>query len=341
MSMKRILVVLAIFASVVGGLAAQASKKPIVFVWYPNESGEDMRGAREEIGNLITKATGRKVEHKITTDYAIAIETIANGNAQLAWMGAQGYIEANNKSKNVQPMLINSGVSGTISDAVYYSWLAVRKGEETEYKDGSGYAIDKIQGKRFSFVSNSSTSGFKVPSSGIISYFSKKPEWAKLKAEELLEGGDKNFFKEVLFGGSHQGAAVNLITGKADIAAFCDTCVQNYFDLASGTANRPGAVYKVKADAAEPFNTLGGKEVFIIKSVPVLNGPFAYNTKTLTKKEIEDLQKAFTAPEVKDNPKIFVPKGSDFKGLFKKESDKMQFVVVNDAFYNPIRELSK
>ena len=58
-------------------------------VWYPNESGEDMKSSRDEIGRLISEATGKKVEHQLTTDYAIAIETLVNNNADLAFMGAQ------------------------------------------------------------------------------------------------------------------------------------------------------------------------------------------------------------------------------------------------------------
>ena len=110
------------------------SNDKLTMVWYPNESGNDLKGARDEIGKVIEDVTGKKVEHKLTTDYAIAIETIANGNAQLAFMGAQGYIEAKNKNDNIEPLVVPSGESGTIDDAVYYSWLAVKKADAENYK---------------------------------------------------------------------------------------------------------------------------------------------------------------------------------------------------------------
>ncbi|MCZ8515202.1 PhnD/SsuA/transferrin family substrate-binding protein [Paenibacillus filicis] len=321
--------------------AKAKTKDTITMVWYPNESAADLKDARDEIGKVVEKATGKKVEHKTTTDYIIAIEAIANGNGDLAFMGAQGYIEANTKNKKVQPLVVNSGESGTLDDAIYYSWLNVRKGEEDAYKSGNGFAIDNIVGKKFSFVSNSSTSGFKVPSTGIVSYFSKKDKYKSLTAEDLLQGGKDKFFSEVLFGGSHQGSAVNLLTGKADVAAFCDTCVSNYVELSSGTANKPGAVYKVKQGAAEPFNTLIGKEFSLISVTPVLNGPFAVNTGTLGAEDIKKLKDAFTSADVKNNEKIFLPKGSKATGLFKQNTGKEQFVTVEDAWFNPIRELSK
>lgn len=100
---------------------------PLTIVWYPNESGSELAGAREALGEVIKEATGLEVQHRTTTDYNIAIETIANGNADLAFMGAIGYIEANNRNNAVQPLVIPSGQSGTADDAVYYGWLGVKK----------------------------------------------------------------------------------------------------------------------------------------------------------------------------------------------------------------------
>jgi phosphonate transport system substrate-binding protein len=310
----------------------------IKIVWYPNESGEDLKAARDEIGKIIEKATGKKVEHQLTTDYAIAIESIANGNAHLAFPGAQGYIEAHTKNKNVLPLFVNSGASGTLDDAVYHSWLNVRKGDEGQYKSGNGFSLDNIVGKKFSFVSTSSTSGFKVPSNGIVTYFSKKDQWKKLKPEDLLEGGSGKFFSEVQFGGSHQGSAVNLLTNKVDIAAFSDINLANYVELANGKANTPGAVYRVRQDSAEPFKNLAGKEFVVISVTPVLNAPFIANTDVLSQKSIDAIVAAFTSDEVTKNPLIFIPKDSKNKGLFKAPE---RFLKVDDAWFNPIRDLSK
>lgn len=135
----------------------------ITLVWYPNESAEDYDVAREEYARLFKQATGKEVEQRLTTDYAIAIESLASGTAQICFMGAQGYIEAKEANDAVEPLFVNSGASGTLDDALYYSFLAVNKGDEGEYADGDGYSIDNIAGKRISFVSNSSTSGLRCP----------------------------------------------------------------------------------------------------------------------------------------------------------------------------------
>ncbi|MEE0023423.1 hypothetical protein [Ruminococcus sp.] len=36
------------------------SSDTITLVWYPNESAEDYQAARDEVGKLIEKATGKK-----------------------------------------------------------------------------------------------------------------------------------------------------------------------------------------------------------------------------------------------------------------------------------------
>lgn len=339
---------LVVFTGCSDGASSESSEKntdggsdTIKIAWLPNESGADLVEARDEIGKIIEEKTGKKVEHQTTTDYIVAIEAIANGNADVAFLGAQGYIEAHNKNDKVLPLAVPSGESGTLEDAVYYSWLAVAKDNEAEYKKGDKFLIDNIQGKRFSFVSNSSTSGFKVPSTGIVDYFSKKSEFKSLTAEDLLEGGEDKFFSEVLFGGSHQGSAVNLLSGKADVAAFCDTCVNNYVEIADGEKNTVGAVYKVKEDAAEPFNTVIGKEFSLISVTPVLNAPFVMNTETLSEDLQEMLLELMTSDEVANNEKIFVPTDSEFSGLFSKKSGKERLVEVEDKWFDPIRELSK
>ncbi len=302
-------------------------------VWYPNESGNDLKSARDAIGDAVGEATGKEVKHHLTTDYAIAIETIVNNNAELAFMGAQGYIEAKEGNDAIEPLAVPTGPSGTLDDAKYHSWIAVEKENADEYKNGDNYTIDPIEGKSFSFVSNSSTSGFVVPSSSILNHFSDKG----LSEEDLMEGGP--FFEQVQFGGSHQGSAVNLLKGTVEAAAFCDTCVDNYVEVAEGEANMPGSVYRVKDGAAEPFHTVPGEEFVLVSVTPVLNAPFVANTEVLSEEDFNKIRDVFTSEEIADNEEIFVPEDSEASGLFKKTEGE-RFVEVEDSWFDPIRELS-
>ncbi|MBD1222467.1 PhnD/SsuA/transferrin family substrate-binding protein [Virgibacillus halodenitrificans] len=335
-----VLLVLAVFAV---GCSEKNAKEGnaevddvINVVWYPNESGEDLKSSRDEIGKIISEATGKEVEHHLTTDYAIAIETLVNNNADMAFMGAQGYIEAKENNDAIQPLIVPTGPSGTLDDAVYHSWLAVNVDDQESYKKDGEFALDTIAEKRFSFVSNSSTSGFKVPSADILSHFTEQDAYAELTEEDLMEGGP--LFSQVLFGNSHQGSAVNLLDGNADVAAFCDTCVENYVQLAEGEENEVGSVYKVKDDAEQPFNKVAGKEFTLMNVTPVLNAPFAANMDMLGEEDYKKLQKVLTSDEVANNEKIFVPEGSDQSALFFK-TDKERFAPAKDEWFNPIREI--
>ena len=312
----------------------------ITLVWYPNESAEDYDVAREEYARLFKQATGKEVEQRLTTDYAIAIESLASGTAQICFMGAQGYIEAKEANDAVEPLFVNSGASGTLDDALYYSFLAVNKGDEGEYADGDGYSIDNIAGKRISFVSNSSTSGFAVPTSSIISHFSQIEGWEDLTEDDLIEGGSDMLFSQVLFGGSHQGSAFNLLAGNADVAAFCDTEIAPYAACTEGEENAEGSVYTINDDANAPFDTVTGAQFVIIESTPVLNGPFAYNSDALDPADVEAIQELFTSDEVANNELIFVPEDSDGVGMFEK-TDSERFVLVEDSWFDPIRNLGE
>ena len=310
----------------------------ITMAWLPNSAVDECKETRLAIDTVIEKATGKKVEDNLTTDYTIAVKDLASGKAQLALLGGQSYVEAHGKNNKVVPLVVNSGASGTLVDALYYSRMLVKQGNEDQYKSGSGFALDNIAGKRMSFVSTSSTSGFIVPSAEIISYFSKQDKWKSLKSDDLLQGDSGKFFSQVIFGGSHQLSLVNLLTDKADIAAVNNVDVASDVELSLGKDNYPGAVYTVKKDAEDPFTKLAGAQYVVIKSIPVMNGPIAVNTAALSQKTIAAITKAFTSDSTTKNLSIFIPKDSKTKGLFFAPQ---HFLTIDDAWYQPIRDLSK
>lgn len=311
---------------------SKQSSNPITMVWLPDNSSADLTSSREAIGNVIKQATGRDVELMTTTDYNVAIEAISSGSAQMALLGAEGYVQANAKNGAVQAAFTNSDENGTLDGACYYSRICVPADQAANYQSGDGYSLDNLKGKKFSFVSATSTSGFKIPSSSIM----KKCGVAS--SDDLLQDG--TFFSKTMFGDSHQGSAVNLLSGQADAAAFDDVDTDMYFDLVSGSANTPGAVYKVKDDASAPFDSVRGKEFAIIGVTPVLNAPVCYNTDKLSSDEQQKITDAFCSEETANNKEIFAdPNDENAKAIFEKDSDKTCFVKCDDAWYNPIREL--
>jgi phosphonate transport system substrate-binding protein len=313
--------------------AVPEDNTPLVFVFYPDASSADMTASREAFAEAIKAACGRDVDLMLTTDYNVAIESIANGSASIAQMGAEGYIQANKKNSAVQAAWTNSDDNGSLELACYYSRICVRPEDLAEYRSGSGFTLEPIKGKSFSFVSASSTSGFKVPSSVVVGEFGLDSN------EVLLESGQ--FFSEVLFGNSHQGSVVNLVGGSAQAAAFDDIDVDMYLELVSGEANMPGAVYKVRDDAEDPFTDVRGKEFVIISSTPVLNAPYVFNNEEVDEKTRTAIVNYMCSSAVANDKRVFKdPDDETAMAIHTKKTEKTCFIPVTDSWYDPIRKLS-
>lgn len=337
---KQILSLLAACAALLFSACGPKADKPLTIVWLPNESGEDKSDTRAEIERIVAEATGREVVSMLSTDYTIAIEALVNNRADMAYLGAQGYVEANRRNNKILPLVTYTGPSGTLEDAVYYAWLAVRSAEAPQFQANGAYSLDTIAGKRFSFVSSSSTSGFVIPSAVVVNHFRNQSAWANLQAEDLIEGGAGKLFSEVLFGGSHVGTALNLLSNRADVVALASSQLLSQLDLVSGDTNRAGAAYTVRADAKDPLDRFVGAGLTLISSTPVLNEPFVANHNTLSATEVAAIQAALISGETANNTKIFVPRGSSTRSLLTKSGDE-RFLAVDDAWFQPIRDLSK
>ena len=90
--MKRLLILAVVLAALAAGGVSlwangAAEKKPIVWVWLPNDSPPESGQFRAAMDKIVSDATGRPVQDKLTTDYAIAIAALDSGDAQLAWFG--------------------------------------------------------------------------------------------------------------------------------------------------------------------------------------------------------------------------------------------------------------
>lgn len=127
------------------GCSSQSNQKessdPITMVWLPDNSSADLTQSREAIGDVIKEATGRDVELMTTTDYNVAIEAISSGSAQMALLGAEGYVQANSKNDAVQAAFTNSDENGALDGACYYSRICVPADQAANYKDGDGYSL--------------------------------------------------------------------------------------------------------------------------------------------------------------------------------------------------------
>ena len=322
-----------------GSASDGASIDKITMVWLPNESAAEFDAGREEFGRVLSEYAGVEVELMTTTDYNVAIEAIASGTAQMANLGAEGYIQAQGRNDAVHALFTTSDTEGTLDGAKYYSRICVPADQMSEYEDASsatGYSLANIKGKRMSFVSQTSTSGFVVPCNAIMDQFPDEVS----STDELAQPG---FFSQVLFGNSHPGSAVNLLQGDADVAAFDDIDVDMYLHVPEGerdAVNQPGAIYGVAEGAAQPFDRVQGASFGIISSTPVLNGPIVYNADVLPEDIKDKILEGMTSSEVASNEQLFAPEDAEGTGAIWSLGDTAGFIAVDDDWYDPIRELA-
>lgn len=303
--------------------------KDLTVVFLPGDSAKEAGPARTALANEIHKATGKKVTVKTTTDYNVAIQAISSGKAQIALMGPDSYIQAHKQNASVEPILTYSGKSGTLKDAQYHSYIMVPKDKASQYKVDGKYSLKKIKGKKMSFVSNTSTSGFAIPAGAIQTSF-------KLKNKDDLQQSGK-FFSKVLFGGSHQGSAVNLLKGDADVAAFDDMDLVSYGKF-TNDSTKAGADFKINANAPAPFNRVRGKESIALAAYPVQNEPIAVNSKMISKSDTKKITSALTSARIAKDKKFFAPSNAKVHSLLPKDGDT-QFVAVSDKWYAPTHKI--
>jgi phosphonate transport system substrate-binding protein len=310
----------------------------ITMVWMPNQSSAEYDAGREEFGKKVEEYAGVPVELMATTDYNVTVEALASGKAQLALIGAEGLIEAQKKNDAVLPLVTTSDKNGTLDGAKYYSRICVPADEMDTYKDSSsstGYSIANIKGKRMSFVSQSSTSGFKVPCNAIMKQFPDEVT----STDQLTVPG---FFSEVMFGGSHPGSAINLLQGDADVAAFDDTATDMYMVVPDGErdeVNSAGSIYEVAADAVQPFDRVVGEKFGIIQSTPVLNACIAYNSAVIPQDVTDNLLEGLTSDNCTNDELLFAPEGAEGTGAVWSREKSAGFIEVENSWYDPIREL--
>ena len=174
---------------------AAAADRPFVLAFVPQENPEKLIGDVRAIDAYLEAAMGRRIETRVTADYAAAVESLAAGTADIAFMGALPYVMA--RERIGAAALLSEVYRGKPS---YSGAVFVRR--------GSGIAgLEDLRGKTIAFADPISESGFLYP----LDLFAK--------AGLLAPRGDpKAFFGEVYFAGGYQQAIQAVANGLVDAA---------------------------------------------------------------------------------------------------------------------------
>lgn len=244
----------------------------------PVEGSKDATQRYQALVTYLQKTLGIPVKINIGADYAAVIVALGAKQLDIAEFGAASYIEAADRS-NAEAFAMGNNISGGLG---YNSVIITRA-------DGTVKSFDDAKGKTFSLVDPKSTSGYLVP----MVHFLKD---LKIKPEE--------YFKQVIFAGSHEASILAVLNNKVDVGA------ANNLDL-------DRTIEKGLAKKTD-FRILW-------TSKPIVNGPTAWR---------KDLPASLKAA-LKD---AFLKFG-DAKAL--EDMGLKSYVAASDSDYDAIRDIAE
>lgn len=159
----------------------------------PSEGGADIVARFAPMAAHIEQELGVPVQTFSASEYIGVITAMQNKQVDVAYFGPKSYVEANRVANAVAVAreLNDQGQEG------YYGIIVARK-------DSGMTTLADARGKAFGFVTPNSTSGFLVPSIGIIEATGQRPE---------------EYFGEIRYTGSHGSAIRAVLAGDLPVAA--------------------------------------------------------------------------------------------------------------------------
>jgi phosphonate transport system substrate-binding protein len=183
---RRALLILALFAA---GASAQAQQVFRVTA-IPDESPTELARKAAPLMKYLEQRLGMKVEFTPVTDYAAAVEALANRQVDLAWFGGFTFIQAQQRSGGKAVPLVQRE-----EDARFKSVFITT--------DDGIKGLADLKGRNVSFGSQSSTSGHLMPRSFLL-------------AAGINPDRD---FKRVAYSGAHDATVAAVASGKVDAGA--------------------------------------------------------------------------------------------------------------------------
>ena len=156
----------------------------------PDEAPTELLRKFQPLGQYLERTLGMKVSFVPVTDYAAAVEALAAGRVDLAWLGGFTFVQARARTGNAIPIVQRQEDQAFTSKFVTAADSGIR-------------GLADLKGRTFVFGSPSSTSGHLMPR-----YF-------------LMQNGihPERDFKRIAFSGAHDATAAWVASGRAEAGA--------------------------------------------------------------------------------------------------------------------------
>lgn len=160
----------------------------------PWQSPEAQQEKLRPLSEYLEKQTGQKFNFQFAKDYQTAVDRLVEGKVDMAYLGPASYVQAKQRNPQIEPIVVP--IDRTTGRPWYVSAIVANT-------DRGIRSLEDLKGKRFGFVSRSSTSGFLLAS-------------VALKERGIDPERD---FASVKFSGSHDKAQTDLAEGIVDAIA--------------------------------------------------------------------------------------------------------------------------
>jgi len=157
----------------------------------PDENPTELAREYEPMTTLLTAQLGIPVEYVPVTDYGAAVQALAAGKVDFAWLGGFTHVQARNMA-DVVPLVMRD------IDREFHSVFIANTHSGIE-------KVEDTNGKKFAFGSKSSTSGHLMPRHFLLTEFSIDPE--------------NDFDGVPVFSGAHDATAKVVESGKVSAGA--------------------------------------------------------------------------------------------------------------------------
>jgi len=163
------------------------------FGLVPSEGGTDIVDRFAPMTDFLTEQLGVTVEAYSASAYLGVITAMQNKQVDIAYFGPKSYVEAARVAgaEAVAAEITDGGEPG------YHATIVV-------HRDSEFQTLEDVRGQVFAFVTPNSTSGYLVPTIGIIRETGEKPE---------------DFFGEIVYTGSHGSSMARVAAGDVPVAA--------------------------------------------------------------------------------------------------------------------------
>lgn len=273
--------------------AVSGEKETLVMAAVPAESSQSLQSDFEAITKLLEKETGVKVEFQSASDYAAVIEGQRAGKIDIASYGPFSYVIA--KDSGIPLEAVAAPTSDETKKPAYTSLAYVKKGSDIK-------GIEDLKSKKVCFVDPGSTSGYLVPTKG------------------LMDAGlDPKADIQPIMAGGHDASLITLNDGGCDVAFAHDTMLK--------TLESTG---QVPAGALES----------IWESDPITEDPIAINSDTVPAELVEKIKTAIQTKANKP-ALIEAGICTDEASCVLPEEIEWGYLPVTDADFDSIRDICK